>query len=71
MVEDWLAPDPSTKVRVAEFSNRRARRQCYVRIEVSHDAGPMETFFFRHTDGSWRIFPQERERPCMRADALA
>jgi hypothetical protein len=66
MVEHSLAPGPSTKVRVAEFRSRRAKRQCHVRVEIAIPTGPVGMFFFRHRDGNWRIFPPERERRVMR-----
>ena len=66
MVEHWLTPGPATKVHVAEFRNSRAKRQCYVRIEITHPAGTVGMFFFRHRDGNWRIYPPQREWPIMR-----
>lgn len=67
MVEHWLAPDPATRVRVAEFRNRRSERQCYVRVEVLRARCLSAMLFFRHQDGSWCVFPP-REYPEMRVD---
>lgn len=66
MVEFWLAPTSMDAVHVVEFKNRRAKRQCYVCVEADRTAGAAALFFFRHNDGLWHIFPQGRERPCMR-----
>ncbi|PTB16953.1 hypothetical protein C9I57_30710 [Trinickia symbiotica] len=66
IVEDWLAPDPQKGIRVTEFRRGRSRRQCYVCVETVRAGGPVSLFFFRHQDGSWRIFPPDRDRPAMR-----
>jgi hypothetical protein len=66
MVEHWLAPDPAQPVRVAEFRSRRPAREPYVCVETFTASGPVAMFFFRHRDGTWRIFPPSQERPAMR-----
>jgi hypothetical protein len=65
MVEHWLAPDPGKSVRVTEFKHRRSAQKCFVRVEASRFEVPVAMFFFRHSDGSWRIFPPNQERPSM------
>lgn len=70
MVEHWLAPGPSTKVRVAELKSRRAKR-CAMRVEMKHRAGPVGMFFSWHRDGNWRIFPPEHERRVTRTTWLS
>lgn len=65
LVEHWLAPGARRRVRVAEFRNRRSDNACYVCVETSTTAGHVAMCFFRHRDGMWRVFPPERERPCM------
>lgn len=67
MVEHWLTPNLADELRVTEFRNRRAKRECYVCVETLTAAGPVALFFFRHQDGVWRIFPPSRERLAMRA----
>jgi hypothetical protein len=67
MVEHWLAPEFVDQVRVTRFRNRRSTRECYVCVETFNTTGPVAMFFFRHQDGTWRIFPPSRERPMMRA----
>ncbi len=66
MVEHWLAPELGDQVRVTRFRNRRSTRECYVCVETFNATGPVAMFFFRHQDGTWRIFPPGRERPTMR-----
>jgi hypothetical protein len=68
MVEHWLAPDPATGVRVIEFRNRRSTQMCYVLVETLTTRGRVSMFFFRHSDGMWRIFPPNSKRPSMRID---
>ncbi|MPV66837.1 MULTISPECIES: hypothetical protein [Burkholderiaceae] len=67
LVEKWLAPTSSTPVRVTEFSRAPSNLTRYVRVEVLRPTGPVGMFFFRHCDGSWRVFPPETERLAMRA----
>lgn len=66
MVEHWLAPESTDQVRVARFRNRRFSQECYVYVEALNATGRVAMFFFRHQDGTWRIFPPNQERPTMR-----
>jgi len=65
MVEHWLTADPSKGIRVTEFKKRRSRHGCYVCVETAGEAGPIAMFFFRHGDGTWRVYPPSRERPAL------
>ncbi|TDG03536.1 hypothetical protein E1N52_34155 [Paraburkholderia guartelaensis] len=65
MVEYWLAPLPGRPVRVVEFRNRPFRGECYVCVEALTSVGLVAMFFFRHRDGTWRIFPPNQDRPAM------
>ncbi|SOE66257.1 hypothetical protein SAMN05446635_2827 [Burkholderia sp. OK233] len=56
-VEKWLAPAPATAVHVTRFSRTRWNGRRYVCVETSSPAGARALFFFRHDDGSWRVFP--------------
>lgn len=67
MVEHWLFPERANQIRVTRFRNRRSARECYVCVETFNATGAVAMFFFRHADGTWRIFPPSRERPMMRA----
>lgn len=40
--------DPVTGIRITEFRNRRAKRQCYVRVETVKDEMAVALYFFRH-----------------------
>ena len=65
MVEHWLIGDSTKRVRVTEFRNRRSERGCYVCVEALREACPIAMFFFRHGDGTWRIYPPNRELPAL------
>lgn len=65
MVEYWLAPNAVKPVRVTTFRNRRLQGECFVRVEAWKTEEPIAMFFFRHRDGSWRIFPPNPQRPAM------
>jgi hypothetical protein len=67
MVERWLAPAAADQVRITRFRNRHSISECYVCVESFNATRPIAMFFFRHKDGTWRIFPPDRERPTMRA----
>lgn len=69
MVQNWLAPDPTRGFRVSHF--RRSGRGRYVRVVAESGAGSRAMFFFRHRDGSWRIFPPEPELPAMQVEQSA
>ena len=65
MVEHWLIADSSRRVRVTQFRNNRSARECYVCVEAFGEACPVAMFFFRHQDGTWRIYPPNRELPAL------
>lgn len=67
-VEKWLAPGPSTPVRVTEFSRTRQSGSRYVRVETALPGGLRALLFFRHDDGCWCVFPPTRDhRPATNA----
>jgi hypothetical protein len=59
LVEKWLTPTSTTPVRVARFGRTASKGRRYVHIEVLRPEGPVALFFFRHDDGTWRVFPPE------------
>ncbi|MBP0588514.1 hypothetical protein J8I87_02025 [Paraburkholderia sp. LEh10] len=65
LVEKWLSPTPATPLRVTQFSRTRDSNRRYVCVEVARPACSVAIMFFRHDDGSWRVFPPRRERPAM------
>jgi hypothetical protein len=67
LVEKWLAPTPSTPVRVTQFSRTRSNQRRYVCVEVVRETGSVGIFFFRHADGTWDVLPPETGRLAMRA----
>lgn len=66
MVEQWLAAGCSKDVRVTAFRSRPSKHECYVCVEAFTGGGRVAMFFFRHRDGSWRIYPPSRERLALR-----
>jgi hypothetical protein len=67
LVEKWFAPTSTMPVRVARFSRMSTDKRRYVCMESSRPAGALVIFFFRHDDGSWRVFPPAASRPAMKA----
>ncbi|MFM0078774.1 hypothetical protein P0D72_07770 [Paraburkholderia sediminicola] len=59
LVERWLTPTSATPVRVTRFGRTGSSRRRYVRVEVPRPEGSVALFFFRHDDGTWRVFPPE------------
>jgi hypothetical protein len=53
IVAKWVAPAEDRPVRVARFGRMRTGHVPYVCIHRAPDM----LFFFRHGDGSWRVFP--------------
>lgn len=67
LIEKWLAPALGSPVRLTRFRPRRAGRGYYVCVEASRSGGSCAIFFFRHEDGTWRVFPPEYKRPAISA----
>jgi hypothetical protein len=66
VVTHWLACGSAEKVRVTAFRHGPAKHGSYVCVEAVRSDGPVAMFFFRHLDGSWRIYPPNRERLAFR-----
>jgi hypothetical protein len=71
LVEKWLTPTLATPIRVTRFSRTRPNRKRYVCVEALRPGGSVTLFFFRHDDGTWRVFPPETGRLAIRAYASA
>lgn len=71
LVEKWLAPAPTTPVRVTRFSCTHSSLRRHVRVEALRPEGPVVILFFKHADGTWWLFPPYTERPAMHAYAGA
>ncbi|MGF6756567.1 hypothetical protein [Paraburkholderia sp. GAS334] len=74
LVDKWLAPTPTTRLRVIQFG-RIGRIGCerrrYVRVEALAPSGSRAIFFFRHDDGFWCVFPPSIARPALTDHQLA
>jgi hypothetical protein len=64
-VEYWLSPSPAALVRVLRFKNRRRGNECFVKVMTSEGDGVAEMYFFRHGDGTWRVFPPNHALPTL------
>ncbi|WP_420991505.1 hypothetical protein ACKI2N_025120 [Cupriavidus sp. 30B13] len=53
IVAKWIAPAEGLPVHVARFGRTHGGRVPYVCVQRAAD----KLFFFRHGDGSWRVFP--------------
>ena len=54
---------PSARVRLlARSRSGQIRRVC---VQIERPTGSFALFFFRHADGTWRIFPPSQRRPEM------
>jgi hypothetical protein len=71
LVEKWLAPAPTMKIRVVEFGRIRGGSRRYVHVEASAPSGKRAIFFFLHDDGCWCVFPPKVAQPSMTAHRLA
>jgi hypothetical protein len=65
LVEKWLAPTTTTRLRVIQFGRTGCDRRRYVRVEALAQSGSHAIFFFRHGDGCWRVFPPAIARPAL------
>jgi hypothetical protein len=66
LVEKWLGAVSAGHVHVRSIHRIRAGRRRCVCIEVER-----ASFFFRHDDGAWHIYPPEALRPAMNLGRLA
>jgi hypothetical protein len=71
LVEKWLAPTPTTRLRVIQFGRTGYERRRYVRVEALTPSGSRAIFFFRHDDGCWCVFPPSTARPALTGHQLA
>ncbi|WP_345817310.1 hypothetical protein AAGS40_25790 (plasmid) [Paraburkholderia sp. PREW-6R] len=63
LVDKWVGLSPATAARVFRVGRQQKPDMRCVRIEVSRASGPLSLLFFRHADGSWRVFPPAANRP--------
>lgn len=65
LIEKWFAPNPAMPAHVTQFGRMRESKQRFVRVESAQQSYPFAIFFFRHGDGSWRVFPSPRQQPAI------
>lgn len=65
LVDKWLAPTIAVPARVLRTGRVGSSRSRYVCIEMHAPSGVRSLFLFRHSDGSWRVFPPTEARPAM------
>lgn len=70
-IDKWFSPAQRGRLSVKRFrcDGAPGHRGVTVRLFVTSDA--IELLFFRHGDGTWRIFPPDAARPTMNAATWA
>jgi hypothetical protein len=71
LVEKWLAPISWASIRVTGFSRTRPNGSRYVCVEARRPEGSIALLFFRHEDGTWRVFPPDVKRLTIDMYAIA
>jgi hypothetical protein len=69
LIDKWLAPTPAHPVRLVRYSRSSSNQTRCVLVQSSTPDNSLAIFFFRHDDGTWRVFPPEPPRPVMQANA--
>lgn len=65
VIDKWLAPSATAPIRVTRLRCASNGSMRCVRAEPFLSPGSRAIFFFRHGDGSWRVFPPDSYRPTM------
>jgi len=60
VIEKWLTPELATPVRVTAFGRTRMDGARYVCVEAQSQSDVRALYFFRHGDGSWRVYPPDQ-----------
>jgi hypothetical protein len=71
LIDKWLGHCASGTVRVTEFSRTASSRNRYVRVGGGSSENHWSLIFFRHGDGSWKVYPPRAHVPAMSAYNLA
>jgi hypothetical protein len=66
-VEKWFQSTPAMPVQVFDYGRVMPGGARYVRVGVVRPHGSLAIVFFRHTDGSWSVYPPATRRPSMHA----
>ncbi|MBN3788528.1 hypothetical protein [Burkholderia sp. Ac-20353] len=65
-IDKWLTLVFAASAHVTRYGRATSNTlQRYVVVQSSGGARPMEIIFFRHADGSWRVFPPTSRGPMM------
>ncbi|CAL8476982.1 conserved protein of unknown function (plasmid) [Caballeronia sp. S22] len=67
VVDKWMAPTSASSIRFNRCTYSTLSHTRCVRAESLGASGRLAIFFFRHDDGSWRVFPPPSARPMMRS----
>jgi hypothetical protein len=60
-IEKWFGPAQQASIRIS----RAACTPRYAYVSVSHPSSPHVIVFFRHNDGSWRVYPPTAAQPVL------
>lgn len=55
-VDKWLGVNSTTPTRITRVRKPGQYFGC-VQLDISRTSGDLSLLFFRHADGSWRVFP--------------
>lgn len=67
LVDKWFGPSLATPLRVVRVKNSGAQRSRCICVEGQRPLGRLSILFFRHGDGTWRVFPPSNSGPSMSA----
>ena len=68
-VDKWFSPSQRDQIRVTRFRQSTTGGQSGVIVRLLGATDTIELLFFRHGDGTWRLFPASVTRPMMNASA--
>lgn len=66
-VDKWFSPSQRHHIRVTRFRQNRSDGQRGVIVRLLGVTDTIELLFFRHGDGTWRLFPADVTRPTINA----
>lgn len=68
-IDKWFSPTQRAHIRVTRFRQNVLGGQTGVVVRLMSTTDSIELRFFRHGDGTWRLFPASTSRPTMNASA--
>jgi hypothetical protein len=69
-IDKWFSPTQRDQIRVTRFRRNILGGQTGVMVRLLGATDTIELLFFRHSDGTWCIFPAAERGPTMKASAL-